>query len=80
MSIARIDELDQCLTHFRDWGFTAALIEQRIEELKEKLVTQNDEQTRGAIKELRNLIDLPATLKSERDYLAAALSDSSDAA
>lgn len=39
----------------------------------EMLVSQNDEGARGGIKALRELLELPATLQSERSQLEAGL-------
>lgn len=51
-----------------------------IAELTERLINNNDEQTRGRIKALRDLINLPEGLRYERLDTAAALSEQSDAA
>ena len=66
--------------HLMTWAGMAEEIELRITTLTERLVAKDDEQARGAIKELRRLIELPADLEAEASQLAAALSDSSDAA
>jgi hypothetical protein len=76
----RLNQLDLALAACPSWPRFAAEIGRRIDELTLKLIGENNEQTRGAIKELRRLIDLPATLQVERDHLAAALSEPSDAA
>lgn len=76
----RLNELNAVLPALAAWPSISVEIERRIGELTERLIAQDNEQTRGAIKELRYLIDLPATLQSERDHLAAGLSDSSDPA
>lgn len=76
----RLAQLEQTLPALASWPRIAAEIQARIDGLVWKLVAEDNEQTRGAIKELRRMIDLPATLQAERDHLAAALSDSSDAA
>jgi hypothetical protein len=76
----RLTEIDEVLQATTAWSRVAAEIQKRIDLLTERLIAKDDEGARGAIKELRQLIDLPEALRSERDHLAAALSDSSDAA
>lgn len=76
----RLNQLDLALAAAPVWPRFAAEIARRVDELTLKLIGENNEQTRGAIKELRCLIDLPAALQAERDHLAAALSEPSDAA
>lgn len=76
----RINELDAVLPAMASWPRIAGEIQRRIAELTVRLVAENNEQTRGAIKELRELIDLPVTLQRERDDLAAGLPDYSDPA
>lgn len=46
----------------------------------QSLVAENNEQTRGRIKALADLLNLPDTLSQEREGLTAALSEQSDAA
>lgn len=62
------------------WPRVAEELKLRQANLIERLITSENEETRGAIKELRYLIDLPSVLQYERDHLAAGLSDSSDPA
>lgn len=57
------------------WPFVAGEIEARAKELIESLVNQDNEQTRGQIKALRWVMDLPYTLAQERDGMSAALAD-----
>lgn len=45
-----------------------------------RLISDDHDQTRGRIKALRDLINLPEALQYERDGIAAALSEQSDAA
>lgn len=42
------------------------------------LITNNDEQTRGGIKALQEILDLPAVLQSERDQMTTGLSNAPD--
>lgn len=44
-----------------------------ISRLTSHLISADDEQTRGRIKALRDLINLPESLQSERDGIAAEL-------
>lgn len=78
--MTRLDQVEQALAACSVWPRLVVEIELRIADLTNKLIAKDDEQTRGAIKELRTLIDLPETLRYERDHLAAALSEQSDAA
>ena len=57
------------------WPLIAAHIDDRLSELTEQLISNDNEQTRGAIKELRRLRDMPDSLKQERDGISAALAD-----
>lgn len=61
------------------WPRIAAEIQALIDGKTLQLIGANDEQTRGAIKCLRELIDLPGTLQAERAGIEAALSEQSDA-
>lgn len=61
------------------WPFVAGEIEARAKELIESLVNQDNEQTRGQIKALRWVMDLPSTLAQERDGMSAALLEQSAA-
>lgn len=76
----RLNELNAVLPALAAWPRISVEIERRIGDLTERLIAQDNEQTRGAIKELRYLIDLPAVLQSERDHLAAGLPEQSDPA
>lgn len=57
------------------WPFVAGEIEARIASRIEDLVNQDNEQTRGQIKALRWVLDLPSALRDERDGMSAALAD-----
>lgn len=73
---ARVGQIGRTLDALRDaWPSLSAEIQSRIEDRTNALITANDEQTRGGIKELRNLLNLPETLQQEREGLTAALSD-----
>lgn len=62
------------------WPFLCAELDLLITQQTDSLITQNNEETRGRIKALRDLRDLPSTLQSEREQYRAALSEQSDAA
>ena len=57
------------------WPHLTREINTVITEQLEQLVTQNNEETRGRIKALRALLELPETLQQEREGITAALSD-----
>lgn len=57
------------------WPQVTQELQQRINDLTQKLIGEDDEQTRGAIKELRRMLVLPNTLTSERDHIKAALDE-----
>ncbi len=76
---SRIAEIDALAPAIKSPALAAHLTSE-ITRLTAKLVSANDEQTRGAILALTTLINLPATLQYERDHIAAALSAQSDAA
>lgn len=77
----RIGQIGRVLDALRGaWPALSMEIQSRVTQLTESLITQDNEQERGAIKELRNLLNLPETLQYEREGLAAALSEQSDAA
>lgn len=62
------------------WHLLEAEMQDRLNALITELISQDNEQKRGAIKELRNLLSLPETLQQERESIIAALSEESDAA
>lgn len=70
----RIDQINQLLPVLKSPAWAEEL-NGRIADLTNRLIGENNEQTRGAIKELRRLIDLPAQLQSELDGLTAGLSE-----
>lgn len=57
------------------WPFFLAELNRQITEKTEALINNDNEQTRGAIKALRMLKELPETLIHERDGWAAALAE-----
>jgi hypothetical protein len=50
-------------------------MQERRDALTLDLIGQDNEQTRGRIKQLRELMELPETLAQERDGLSAALAE-----
>ena len=73
---ARLDHLNATLAALHGcWPHLVQEIQARIDSKTAQLIGENNEQTRGAIKVLRDLVDLPAALQQERDHITAALSD-----
>ena len=79
--MTRIEEIDAALQAIRPgWPFFMAEVQALIDSRVESLITQNNEETRGRIKALRDLMELPATLEAERaGILAAELPDQGSA-
>jgi hypothetical protein len=72
----RIEQIQKTLEAIQNgWPFFLALLQQRVAEMTDELISQDNEQTRGAIKELRRLTELPETLVQERDGIQAALAN-----
>lgn len=72
----RLTEISKCLEAIHSgWPFFLDLIRTREAELTESLINNDNEQHRGAIKELRRLADMPESLKQERDGISAELSE-----
>jgi hypothetical protein len=75
-ALERVHEIDQALNVLRPaWNALSEHIVVRIREHTATLVSQNDEQTRGRIKALQELLELPVTLQQERDGISAGLSE-----
>ena len=73
---ARLDYINSTLAAFdMAWPRLAGEIQSRIDSLTLKLISANDDETRGAIKELRRLLVLPDTLASERDHIKLSQED-----
>lgn len=75
----RIDQINKQLPALQSAALVD-LLRERIASLTERLIGTDSEQVRGAIKELRQLIDLPGQLQTELTYLTAGLSEQSDPA
>lgn len=75
--MTRIEQIDAALKAIQPgWPFFVAELQALIDSRIESLITQNNEETRGRIKALRDLMDLPGTLEAERaGILAAELPD-----
>ena len=72
----RLGELEQQIQAIQNgWPFFLSLLQERIDAHTVSLVGNNDEQTRGRIKALQELKELPATLQQERDGIRAGLAD-----
>lgn len=57
-----------------NWSQVVREIDNRLEGLIVSLISTNNEETRGRIKALRDLIDLPTALQQELDAIKADLS------
>ena len=71
--IAHIGDLLQAIKP--GWSYLMAELDAREQELTGQLVNNDNEQTRGRIKCLREIRDLPATLQYEREGMQSALSN-----
>ena len=72
----RVNQIDRSLTAIQNgWPFLLAEINERIDTLTLSLIAQDNEQTRGRIKALRELKELPETLKQERESISAGLAE-----
>lgn len=72
----RIAQITRTLDAIRNgWPLLAEEIDSRIGALTEQLINNDNEQTRGAIKELRRLRDMPESLDQEREGIQAALAE-----
>ena len=74
--IERVNQIDQALAAIQNgWPFLLVEINDRIDTLTLSLIAQDNEQTRGRIKALRELKELPETLKQERESISAGLAE-----
>jgi hypothetical protein len=72
----RIAQIARTLDAIRSgWPLLVEEIDDRISALTEQLINNDNEQTRGAIKELRRVRDMPDSLNQEREGIQAALAD-----
>lgn len=76
----RISQITRTLDAIRNgWPLLAEEIDARLGELTEQLINNENEQTRGQIKALRWMKDLPVALAQERGGISADLSDKDSA-
>lgn len=61
------------------WPVLSGLLKERADSLTLDLIGQDNEQTRGRIKELRDLLNLPEMLSQERDGISAGLAEQAPA-
>jgi hypothetical protein len=72
----RLDAINAGLEAIHNgWPFFMSVLNERIEDHTRSLVQQNNDETRGRIKALQELLELPESLTQERDSISAALSD-----
>lgn len=77
----RIAQIQRTLEAIQNgWPSVLAVLNQRIADMTEQLINNDNEQTRGAIKELRRLAEMPASLVQERDWLSTAELPQTDSA
>ena len=75
---ARISHIGAALDAMRPgWPFVAQELEARIASLTESLISNNCEQTRGRIKALLEMKNLPEALHDEREGMRSALLEQS---
>lgn len=73
---ARINEISRCLSAIGNgWPLIAMEISRKLEEHIASLIEADNEQTRGRIKALTAVLELPQTLSDERDGISAGLSE-----
>jgi hypothetical protein len=73
---ARLAQINQTLEAVRSgWPFLLVLMQERADALTLDLIGQDNEQTRGRIKQLRELMELPEALQSEREGIERALAE-----
>lgn len=67
---ARLDYLNTTLAAFDTvWPKLSGEIQSRVDHLTLKLISANNDETRGAIKELQDLLNLPESLRYEREHI-----------
>ena len=63
----RIEQIDRTLNVLRDaWPVLLPILKEKADGMTLALIGQDSEQTRGRIKQLRELMELPETLYQER--------------
>lgn len=77
---ARLAEIEQTLAAITSgWPWLAVELNRRVQELTTQLVNADNEQTRGRIKALQDILELPVTLQQERDGISAGLAEDAPA-
>lgn len=72
----RLTQIDATLTALRNvWPVVLPVLQDKATSLTAELIGQDNEQTRGRIKQLRELMDLPETLHQEREGIRAGLAE-----
>lgn len=72
----RIEQINRTLEAIRTgWPFFMAVMQEKADRLTLDLIGEDNEQRRGRIKQLRELMELPETLTSERSGLSAGLAE-----
>jgi dihydroorotase len=72
----RLAEIDQTLEALRPaWPHLRVLLEGKRADLTVQLIAQDNEQVRGRIKALGDLLELPETLQQEREGIRAGLAE-----
>jgi len=72
----RLAYIDKVLSACKDaWPVLMVEVDSKIGALTEQLISSDNEQTRGRIKALCDLKELPVSLAQERDGIRAALSE-----
>ena len=71
----RIADITRCLEALSGWTYVTAELQALITQHTTSLVEADNEQTRGRIKALTAVIELPQTLRDERDGISAGLSE-----
>lgn len=78
---ARLTQIDAALAGTKvAWPAICNEIKLLIADYTDALVSQNNDETRGRIKALRDLMDLPETLEAERRSILAAELPETDSA
>ncbi|NOV28019.1 hypothetical protein E5S69_31530 [Cupriavidus necator] len=73
---ARIAHISSLIDSMRAcWPGLVAELKARESDLITQLIAQDNPETRGRIKQLRDVIDLPSLLRSEQDGLTAGLAE-----
>lgn len=72
--MTELEQLNQILIGM-EWTKVTAYLNKEIDRLTEKLISQNNDETRGRIKALKYVVNLKDSLTAERDGIIASLED-----